>query len=65
MATIHPRRNRVLAATTTILAAGALTLAAQQPAAFGPSNPFYAPSSLPFEAPPFDKIKDTDYKPAI
>ena len=28
-------------------------------AKFGPSNPFYAPSSLPFHAPPFDKIKDT------
>jgi peptidyl-dipeptidase Dcp len=32
---------------------------------FGPSNPFFAPSSLPFEAPPFDKIKDGDYQPAI
>ncbi len=32
---------------------------------FGPSNPFYASSSLPFEAPPFDKIKDEDYQPAI
>ena len=34
-------------------------------AKFGPSNPFYAPSSLPFHAPPFDKIKDEDYQPAI
>jgi peptidyl-dipeptidase Dcp len=32
---------------------------------FGPSNPFYAPSKLPFQAPPFDKIKDSDYLPAI
>ena len=32
---------------------------------FGPSNPFYAPSTLPFHAPPFDKIKDGDYQPAI
>jgi peptidyl-dipeptidase Dcp len=32
---------------------------------FGPSNPFYAPSSLPFQAPPFDKVKDSDYQPAI
>ncbi|HST13003.1 MAG TPA: peptidyl-dipeptidase Dcp, partial [Terriglobales bacterium] len=29
------------------------------------SNPFYAESKLPFHAPPFDKIKDTDYQPAI
>ena len=34
-------------------------------AAFGPSNPFYAQSTLPFEAPPFDKIKDSDYQPAM
>src|SRR6202030_3437082 len=39
------------------------TLAAA--ADFGPSNPFYAPSPLPFEAPPFDKIKDEDFQPAI
>jgi peptidyl-dipeptidase Dcp len=33
--------------------------------AFGPSNPFYAASTLPFQAPPFDRIKDSDYQPAI
>jgi len=32
---------------------------------FGPSNPFYAPSTLPFHAPPFNEIKDSDYQPAI
>jgi peptidyl-dipeptidase Dcp len=32
---------------------------------FGPSNPFYAPSTLPFQAPPFDRIKDEDFQPAI
>jgi peptidyl-dipeptidase Dcp len=36
-----------------------------QTAEFGPSNPFYAPSTLPFGAPPFDRIKDEDYQPAI
>ena len=40
------------------------TAAAAQ-AEFGPSNPFYAASTLPFQAPPFDKIKDADYQPAI
>jgi peptidyl-dipeptidase Dcp len=34
-------------------------------AGFGPANPFYAPSTLPFQAPPFDKIKDSDYQPAV
>ena len=33
--------------------------------AFGSSNPFYAASTLPFQAPPFNKIKDSDYQPAI
>jgi peptidyl-dipeptidase Dcp len=32
---------------------------------FGPSNPFYSVSKLPFQAPPFDKIKDSDYQPAM
>jgi len=32
---------------------------------FGPTNPFDAASPLPFQAPPFDKIKDSDYQPAI
>ena len=32
---------------------------------FDQSNPFYAPSTLPFEAPPFDKIRDDDFQPAI
>ncbi|WP_276345547.1 peptidyl-dipeptidase Dcp [Daejeonella sp. JGW-45] len=29
------------------------------------SNPFYQVSSLPFHAPAFDKIKNSDFKPAI
>lgn len=29
------------------------------------SNPFLQPSPLPFQAPPFDKIKDSDYQPAL
>ena len=71
MASINlSRRTRALARTTTILAAGALTVgttttSAQQHADFGPANPFYAPSTLPHQAPPFDKIHNTDYQPAI
>ncbi len=33
--------------------------------AFGPDNPFYTASTLPFQAPPFDKIKNNAYQPAI
>ncbi|WP_108471757.1 peptidyl-dipeptidase Dcp [Rhodanobacter thiooxydans] len=29
------------------------------------SNPFYSASTLPFQAPPFDRIHDGDYQPAI
>jgi peptidyl-dipeptidase Dcp len=47
--------------TSGVIAAGA----GGQDAKFGPSNPFYAESTLPFHAPPFDKIKDSDYLPAI
>jgi peptidyl-dipeptidase Dcp len=28
-------------------------------------NPFFSESTLPYHAPPFDKIKDSDYVPAI
>jgi peptidyl-dipeptidase Dcp len=46
------------------LASSAITAMAAD-VAFGPGNPFYAPSTLPFHAPPFDKIHDSDYQPAI
>jgi peptidyl-dipeptidase Dcp len=60
-----------LAQISTLITAGAIALtpgagnAQAGPTTFGPSNPFYAESTLPFHAPPFDKIKDTDYQPAI
>jgi peptidyl-dipeptidase Dcp len=52
---------------TAIVTAGALALGASALSAqtFGPANPFFAPSTLPFQAPPFDRIKDDDYEPAI
>ncbi len=61
-------KTRVIVQVGLTLAAIVLTSGmarAQQTAAFGPSNPFYAASALPFQAPPFDKIKDSDYQPAI
>ena len=47
---------------TTASVAAASTAAA--PAAMT-SNPFFEASTLPFQAPPFDKITDADYQPAI
>src|SRR5213593_542369 len=32
---------------------------------FAQTNPFFNPSSLLYQAPPFDQIKDTDYQPAL
>ena len=61
----------VLAGVQMVLVAGAIMMstsvvsAQTTDAGFGPANPFYAPSTLPFQAPPFDKIKDSDYQPAI
>ena len=59
-----------LSTMTTLLAAAVVIalctlLALAFGADLGPGNPFFAPSSLPFQAPPFDKIKDEDYQPAI
>jgi len=33
--------------------------------AFPSANPFAGPSALLYQAPPFDKIRDADYKPAL
>ena len=48
----------------TSAAAGCL-VASMAHAALPASNPFAKPSSLPFQAPRFDLIKDSDYQPAI
>jgi peptidyl-dipeptidase Dcp len=46
----------VLAASSVAASAAAPTMSA---------NPFAEPSNLPLHAPPFDKIKDSDYQPAL
>jgi peptidyl-dipeptidase Dcp len=60
----------MLSLMSTLIPAVAVTIGFANPtlaaaAEFGPSNPFYAPSTFPFHAPPFDKIKDDDYQPAL
>src|SRR3954463_8609804 len=42
--------------------AGAAALSAGR---FSSANPFAQPSSLPYHAPAFDRIRDADYQPAI
>ena len=46
------------------LAAVALPLLSSTALA-APSNPLFQASPLPYQAPPFDKIKDSDYEPAF
>ncbi|HMD16192.1 MAG TPA: peptidyl-dipeptidase Dcp [Terriglobales bacterium] len=74
MALMNPTRIRtskvMLLFMSTLIAAGTIATGSINPtlaaaADFGPSNPFFAPSALPFQAPPFDKVKDEDYQPAI
>ncbi|HEX7113096.1 MAG TPA: peptidyl-dipeptidase Dcp [Mizugakiibacter sp.] len=52
---------RLLAAACAVALGAAVAAADAAPAA----NPFFAKSTLPFQAPPFDKIKDADYQPAL
>jgi peptidyl-dipeptidase Dcp len=59
------RRTLSLIAFAVILSSMTDTSATAQTATFGPDNPFYSPSTLPFHAPPFDRIRDSDYQPAI
>ncbi len=48
---------------------GSLGIAAARQASTTPTaagtNPFFTASPLPFQAPPFDRIKESDYAPAI
>jgi len=46
-----------------VIAVLSLTVAVSALAA--ESNPFLTPSTLPYQAPPFDRIKDADFQPAI
>src|ERR1035441_2153530 len=57
------RMGMLIMAGAIVLGMGGITAAGQ--ATFGPDNPFYAASALPYQAPPFDRIKDSDYQPAL
>ncbi len=58
-----PRLRMLVLATA--IALGASVSATAATSAAGTVNPFFSASTLPFQAPPFDKIKDSDYQPAI
>jgi peptidyl-dipeptidase Dcp len=52
-------RRLAIAATAVLVGCG------RAPVKFTPDNPFAAASPLQYQAPPFDKIHDADYQPAI
>ena len=55
----------VLAAfTSTTLAAAAVPASGDKRTDAMAENPFAAPSTLAFQLPPFDRIRDSDYRPA-
>jgi peptidyl-dipeptidase Dcp len=58
-------RMHLLLAAGAIMMSSNIVVAQTADVGFGPANPFYAASTLPFQAPPFDKIKDSDYQPAL
>ena len=57
------RTGTVMMGSAIVLGMGGVAAAGQ--GTFGPDNPFYAASTLPYQAPPFDRIKDSDYQPAL
>jgi peptidyl-dipeptidase Dcp len=56
-------RRRLLLVRRAVLAIGVLAMGAT--AARAGENPLLAPSALPYQAPPFDRIRDSDYAPAL
>ena len=57
---LRMRRKALIPAAAVLFAMPSATVAAQ-----ARQNPLLSPSTLPFHAPVFDKIKDADFQPAI
>ena len=58
---MHDRRLLALALGIALSACGPSKSAMP----FTASNPFASASTLPYQAPPFDKIRNEDYQPAL
>src|ERR1043166_7200684 len=64
------KHTKLLLTTAALVAAFACTqmpttTTAPSTATTTAANPFFAPSPLQYQAPLFDRIKDSDYKPAL
>ena len=60
-----PRRSGLHAVLAAAFLVGAAAVPQTAPAPVPDPNPLMARSTLPYQAPPFDRLKDTDYEPAI
>ncbi len=59
------RRSSLLALLSAAFLVCAAAVPQTPPIPVPDPNPLLTRSTLPFQAPPFDKIKDSDYQPAI
>jgi peptidyl-dipeptidase Dcp len=59
------RSPRALAELLLVLGGAAACVTPAAAAPLAPDNPFAQPSTLPFQLPPFDKIRDADFAPAF
>jgi peptidyl-dipeptidase Dcp len=59
------RLSNILVATLVLAATTASGKTVNDSAALAPDNPFAKKSTLPYELPPFDRIKDEHFKPAL
>ena len=58
-------RKNALVALLLLISLSVFAQTPPAPTAPTESNPFFEPSKLPYQAPPFDRIKDSDFQPAI
>lgn len=59
------RMSEFLVATLVLAATTASGKSVNDSTSLAPDNPFAKESTLPYQLPPFDKIKDTTFKPAL
>lgn len=59
------QRQAGVVAMTLMIGVGSSIAQQAGTAAFGLENPLFSASTLPFQAPPFDRIHDADFQPAI
>ena len=62
---LHKSLLLIAMTAATTVAAQAVAKPHEDSPAAASTNPFFEPSTLPYQAPPFDKITDSDFQPAI